>query len=178
MLFTKACTQDAYELVRILNSYTKASGQRINLHKSGIIFSKNCPPQIKHEITNILGMEEWDKPGKYLGLAADWGRSKQHMLKEITEKVIAKTNGWREKFLSQAGKEILIKAVLQAIPAYSMSILRYPNSLCKQITKHLAKFWWANSGKSKRIHWVKWRKLTSRKSNGGMGFKDFRTSAS
>lgn len=95
-------------------------------------------------------MEEWDRPGKYLGLAADWGRSKMHMLKEISEKVIAKTKGWREKFLSQAGKEVLIKAVLQAIPAYSMSILKFPISLCKKITSHLARFWWTGSGKGKR----------------------------
>lgn len=40
-----------------------------------------------------LGMEEWEKPGKYLGLAANWGRSKQQMLKEVVEKVIAKTKG-------------------------------------------------------------------------------------
>lgn len=104
MLFTNASCKEAYELINVLNCYTMASGQRINLHKSGIIFSKNCPNQIKQEIIRILGMEEWANPGKYLGLTADWRRSKQNILKEICEKIISKTKGWREKFLSQAGK--------------------------------------------------------------------------
>lgn len=43
MLFTKESCQEAYAIVNILNAYSKASRQRINLHKSGIIFSKNCP---------------------------------------------------------------------------------------------------------------------------------------
>lgn len=140
MLFSKARPKDSYEIVKVIKSYTKTSEQRINLHNSRIIFSKDYPQHTKNAITNILGMEECDKPGIYLDLAADWGRSKQQMLKEIIEKVIAKTTGWREN-LSQAGKEILTKAVLQAIPAYSMAILRYPISLCKNIAKHLANFW-------------------------------------
>lgn len=155
MLFTKATTQDAYEIINVLNTYSKASGQRININKYGIIFSKNCPQHLKQKISTILHMKEWDKPGKYLGLAADWGRSKHLMLKEICARVIEKIKGRREKFLSQADKDILIKVVLQAIPSYSMSILKYPNSLCKKIMTHLAKFWWAGSGKENGIHWVK-----------------------
>jgi hypothetical protein len=31
-------------------------------------------------------------------------------------------DGLKDKFLSQAGKEILIKEVVQAIPTYSMSV--------------------------------------------------------
>lgn len=95
------------------------------------------------------------------------------MLKEICDKVIAKTKGWREKFLSQAGKEILIKSVLQAIPAYSMSILKFPISLCKMISSHLARFWWSSANKDNGIHWINWKSMASSKMQGGMGFKDF-----
>lgn len=45
-----------------------------------------APQQVKQEITNILGMEEWEKPYKYLRLAVDWGCSKQQMLKESLQK--------------------------------------------------------------------------------------------
>lgn len=34
--------------------------------------------------------------------------------------------GWKEKLLSQAGKEIMIKAVVQSIPTYSVSVFCLP----------------------------------------------------
>ena len=80
--------------------------------------------------------------------------------------------GWKEKLLSQAGKEVMIKAVIQSIPAYSMSVFRLPTSLCKDIEAMIRKFWWGQEEK-KKIHWVKWSSLCSLKSMGGMGFRDF-----
>ena len=50
--------------------------------------------------------------------------------------------GWKEKLLSQAGKEIMIKAIIQSIPTYSMSVFRLPTSLCKDIEAMIKKFWW------------------------------------
>lgn len=48
--------------------------------------------------------------------------------------------GWKEKFLSHAGKEVLLKAVLQAIPTYTMSVFKLLKSLCKGINSLLSKF--------------------------------------
>ena len=79
--------------------------------------------------------------------------------------------GWREKLLSQASREIMIKAVIQSIPAYSMSVFKLPVSLCKDIEAMIRKFWWGQ-GETKKIHWVKWSTLCSSKAVGGMGFRD------
>ena len=50
--------------------------------------------------------------------------------------------GWKEKLLSQAGKEVMIKAVIQSIPAHSMSVFKLPVSLCKEIEMMIRRFWW------------------------------------
>jgi hypothetical protein len=39
----------------------------------------------------------------------------------VQDRIWKKIKGWKEKCLSKAGKETLIKAVAQAIPSYIMS---------------------------------------------------------
>ena len=53
-----------------------------------------------------------------------------------------KLAGWKEKLLSNAGKEILIKAVAQKVPAYTMSCFKLPNTLCDELTGMVKQFWW------------------------------------
>lgn len=48
--------------------------------------------------------------------------------------------GWKEKLLSQAGREVMIKAVVQFILVYSMSIFKLPVGLCKDIEAMIRKF--------------------------------------
>ena len=47
----------------------------------------------------------------------------------------------KEKFLSQAEKEMLLKAVVQAISTYTMSVFQLPKTLCKDINSMMSKFW-------------------------------------
>ncbi|KAF5442562.1 hypothetical protein F2P56_035206, partial [Juglans regia] len=51
-------------------------------------------------------------------------------------------------FCRGAGKEVLIKAVLQAIPSYTMSVFKLPKKLCKEINIILSKFWLGDCYKS------------------------------
>ena len=47
VLFCNARVEEAYELKRILNVFSRASVQRVNLHKSGLIFGKKVPHNLK-----------------------------------------------------------------------------------------------------------------------------------
>ena len=59
--------------------------------------------------------------------------------------------GWKEKLLSQARKEVMIKEVVQPIPMYSMSVFKLPVGLCKVMEAMIYKFWWGQ-GDAKKIH--------------------------
>jgi hypothetical protein len=58
----------------------------------------------------------------FLGLPALIGKSKAQAFRSIKEKVGQKLTNWKVKFISQAGKEVLFKAVVQVVPTYSMSV--------------------------------------------------------
>lgn len=153
LLFGKGTLENMYQLVSILNAYSKASGQRVNLSKSGLIGGRFMDSRLKSHLAAALNMQLWDNPGKYLGLPADWGRSKTSALHWIKERVDMKMEGWKECLLNQAGKEVLIKAVIQAIPSFAMSMVRFPKNFCDKICSSVAQFWWRSRGKHRGIHW-------------------------
>ena len=78
---------------------------------------------------------------KHLGLPSIIGKSKIEVFVEIKERVGRKLSGWKEKILSIGGREILIKAVTQAIPTYTMSCFQLPKGLCDEIESMMRKFW-------------------------------------
>ena len=61
---------------------------------------------------------------------------------EVTANLAKKLAGWKEKLLSKAGKEVLIKVVAEAIPTYTMSCFKIPDSLCFEMTNLIRNFWW------------------------------------
>ena len=76
--------------------------------------------------------------------------------------------------LSRARKEVLIKAVAQSIPIYTMGVFQLPIKLCDELNSMCEKFWWGQVGNERKIHWRSWDKLTVAKKKGGMGFRDLR----
>ncbi|GAU18647.1 hypothetical protein TSUD_124800 [Trifolium subterraneum] len=144
-LFCRASVVEVNHLMNILHTYELASGQEINLAKSEVFFSRNLSHAAKEDLASILGVRHVLGTGIYLGRA-----------------------------LSKAGKEVMIKYVLQAIPSYVMSLFILPSSLIDDIEKMLNAFWWGGgSHNNKGIHWLAWDKLACPKAKDGLGFHKF-----
>ncbi|KAL5576375.1 hypothetical protein UlMin_018074 [Ulmus minor] len=99
-------------------------------------------------------------------------RNKKIQFDYIKDRVVRKLQGWKERLFSQRGKEVLIKAVIHAIPTYVMSCFIILDSIVREIEAACARFWWGTIEDHKRVHWRKWRDLCSLKVCGGLGFKD------
>ena len=172
LLFCKASIQECQKLMAILDLYEATSGQKINEDKSSISFSQNTPSDLKAEVLEVMGPMKDSKHYKYLGLPSIICRSKTNVFAEVKERVARKLSGWKEKLLSMGGREILIKAVAQAIPTYTMSCFLLPKSLCDEIEGMMRKFWWGQREQESRIAWINWKKLCKSKLEGGMGFRN------
>ena len=77
-----------------------------------------------------------------------------------------------EQTLSAGGKEVLIKAVAQAVPTFSMSCFRLPRGRCQHIDSLLRGFWWGSKEGKGKTCWVAWEEMTKPKYMGGLGFRD------
>ncbi|XP_030924559.1 uncharacterized protein LOC115951516 [Quercus lobata] len=174
LIFCKASIGECSELKRILQVYEDASGQQLNRAKTSLFLSKSTPRLIQEEIKNSFGAQVIKQYEKYLGLPSLVGKNKKSTFNDIKEKLRKKLTGWKENLLSKAGKEILIKAVAQAILTYSMSCFKLPDSLCKDLTSMIRNFWWGQRHEEKKMALVRWEKLCAPKACGGMGFKSLK----
>ena len=174
ILFTRATLQECSVVADILSTYERASGQKINFNKSEVSFSRNVESCRKNEILTLFGVREVERHEKYLGLPTVIGRSKKMVFAVLKERVWKKLQGWKEKLLSRAGKEVLLKAVIQSIPTYMMSLFAIPDCVLNEINSLCARFWWGARNMERKMHWVSWEKLCLPKSHGGMGFRDLR----
>jgi hypothetical protein len=89
---------------------------------------------VKQTVLGVLGIPRESRNERYLGLPVHLGASKSKEFEYLKEKIWQHIQGWKEKILSKAGKEILIKAVAQAIPTYAMSCFNLTKSLCDYIS--------------------------------------------
>ncbi|KAL5550972.1 hypothetical protein UlMin_001148 [Ulmus minor] len=172
LVFCQADESNSLALLHILKDYEKGSGQQVNMMKSAITFSPNVDPRQKTAIMRSLNLNTALSHDRYLGLPNFVGRNKRKTFAGLIERVWQKTNSWNNSFFSAGGKEILIKAVAQAIPTYSMNIFKIPSTLCRELGSIVARFWWGSTPTNRKINWVSWEKMCLPKHKGGMGFRD------
>ena len=129
----------------------KGFGQVINRQKTALFFN-NTRREVQENIRSMFGAQVMTSCEKYLGLLMVGGRSKVNTFKDLQERVSNRVMGWKEKNISKAGREVLIKSMAQAIPTYSMSIFKIPRAVCDGMNSVLAKYWWGQTQNERKIH--------------------------
>ena len=142
LLFCRATQGEVEVINEVLQVYAHASGQCINMDNSSVYFSSNTPSEQREEIVAALGVEQVEKFEAYLRLPTLVGRAKYQTFSYLKDRVWKKLQGWKGRMLSRVGKEVLIKAVAQSIPTYTMGVFLLPVKLCDELNAMCAKFWW------------------------------------
>ena len=81
-----------------------------------------------------------------------WVEQKNRVSSTLKKGCGKKLQGWKEKLLSQAGREVLIKAVIQAIPTNTMNCFKLPKGLVRELEGMIHKFWWGYRGEHRKTH--------------------------
>ena len=141
VLFCRATLMECNTIMEILRKYERASGQQLNQDKTTLFFSASTTTETQEEIKDALHLPVIKQYETYLGLPSMVGRSKYASFTYLKERMWHKVQGWKEKLLTQAGKEVLIKAVIQAIPTYTMHCFKLPKKLCSDLEGIIRNFW-------------------------------------
>lgn len=142
----------------------------ISTNSPFLFFSSNTSTIIQQVLKEVGGAlcGSYDK---YLCLLLLWANPITTFLGG-SRKEWQKIKNWKHNFLSQVEREILIKAILQTLPVYTISIFLFLKTLRNNLASIMEKLWWGVNDQISKIQWISWKKMGSHKSLGGMGLKD------
>lgn len=110
-------------------------GQEVNKEKSAIYLHKGVSHGIVVMAEVVIGILRKDFPFTYLGCPIFHMSKNKLFYQSIMNKLSSKLLGWKGKILSNGGRAILIKHVLQSIPMYCLSVTNLPLNILHVIQK-------------------------------------------
>jgi hypothetical protein len=124
----------------------------INPSKCLIMFGTGCMPMNKEQVKAILTVENTAVDEKYQGLPTREGRMNKDKFSSTKEKLIKRFTNWIERNMSTGAKELLIKSVAHAIPAYIIGVFKLSTTLCDEMTQLIRYFWWREEAGQRKVH--------------------------
>ncbi|CAL2229189.1 unnamed protein product [Prunus armeniaca] len=110
LLFVRATSKAANNISNLLENFSTASGQKINLHKSTVFFSANVHNRAIITLSNLLQIQHKTTLGRYLGIHNIVSWKDPDNTKLMIKRIRNKFAGWKAQTLSRAGRLTLIKA--------------------------------------------------------------------
>lgn len=104
---------EATHMAKTVKSFSEISGQRVRPSKSSIWFNNQTNQQTREEVEALFDNPPNNASTIYLGAPIQTNAASYDFL---IEKVTGKLQAWKSRLLSQAGRVVLLKSVLQSLP--------------------------------------------------------------
>ncbi|KAL9660449.1 hypothetical protein QQ045_025264 [Rhodiola kirilowii] len=123
-------------------------------------------------VESVLSCSVSELPVRYLGFPLTSKSISSQECSAITQRLTSRLNCWSNRFLSRAGKRVLIISVLQAIVFYWASICILPKKVLQGINSICANFLWNGKAEGRSCHLINWNAVSLDKREGGIGIKN------
>ncbi|PKU61440.1 Putative ribonuclease H protein [Dendrobium catenatum] len=170
LLFTDAKKKNLRRLKEITEDYCSWTGQRINYHKYYMIYGKKVDRRKKKMIEDFMGFKAVNEM-EYLGVKVALRRLKKRDYQFLLDKSLKKLNSWSNKFISLAGRMVLVNSVYVNFPVFISSHSLIPLGVLKEFEKLCRDIIWNKADGSHGLHYVAWNELCKPKALGGWGIK-------
>jgi hypothetical protein len=133
-IFANPNGQELSRINQLLQTFGNCCGLKVNLSKTEVI-----PIRCTEDFTSKALIDFPGKvmtfPGKYLGLPLHTRKLRRIDVQPLIDKIGTRLPGWKEKMLSSAGRETLVKNVLTSQPIYHLTVFPTQKWLIKQIDR-------------------------------------------
>eukprot|EP00253_Pinus_taeda_P010718 PITA_10718 len=165
--------RDSLAFSRILHLFSTATGMLVNHHKSTITFARTSVHESQYSQQVFpYSIHPLDRGLKYLGY---WLKPTCQKIAEwvwLVTKLEKRLICWSQKFLSGAGRLVLIKSVLEATPVFWMALAWIPRNILSRLQQLCNRYLWAGNQDKKIFTLISWQKIAFPKRWGGWGLKD------
>lgn len=151
VIFVNPSHGEVNSLLRILDDFGKATGLCINLAKS-TVSPIRCDNINLAEVLQDFAGPVAPFTIRYLGLPITMGRLRLVHLQFIIDRIKARLAGWKGRLLPMAGRRVLVRCVLSAMPTFALTVLRLPKKILREIDKCRRRFLW-RTGASCKVNW-------------------------
>lgn len=141
LIFTNGSENSLVNLMTLLSSYERSSGQLINQNKSGFYLHDKFQRRA-FVITRVTGLPRHFFSFTYLGVLIFYGRFRSVYFEFLVDKIRHALEGWKERVLSFGRRITLIKSVLQGYPIYILSSAAILKSILHWLESLMAQFLW------------------------------------
>jgi len=173
LIFCSGSRGDTRVLNEILDLFSKATGMEINAGKSTLSTHLLRPEEVALLKSFFPFISSGLDAGlKYLGFSLKANLYLKRDWVWLIAKVEKRLKVWSHKWLSRAGRLVLVKSVLEAIPVYWMSLAWIPKGILESIRRICFRFLWSGKKDDQVTPWVSWKRIAIPKGLGGWGLKN------
>lgn len=135
-----------------------------------------CAPEQVDDVRQIIPCDVATFPIKYLGLLLSIHKLTKADLQCYVDKIADMLPGWKARLLARAGRLVLVRAVLSAVPVYMMIAMEIPKWVIKAIEKILQGFLWRGGKDTRGGHClIAWGRVARPLQLGGLGVHNLQT---
>jgi len=151
LFFCEDTFSNVFTIKAILRCYEIASGLKINFHKSKLA-GVNVSRETLEVYAKTLHCNLMRVPFKYLRFEVGGNPTKKLFWEPIIDRLSAKLNVWKGRFLSLAGRICLVKSVFTSLPLFYLSFFKAPEAVCDKIISIQRRFLWDGGGRKGPYH--------------------------
>ncbi|GJT65186.1 RNA-directed DNA polymerase, eukaryota, reverse transcriptase zinc-binding domain protein [Tanacetum coccineum] len=159
-------------IIHVLECFFRASGLRINLHKSKLI-GIAVDSVVVEAASKAIGCLAIKLPFSYLGISIGGHMSRLKAWEDVINKVVCRLSKWKMKSLSIGGRLTLLKSVLGSTPIYYLSMYKAPIQVLKKLESIRSHFFNGANLNVRKMSFIKWDKVLASKDKGGLGVASF-----
>lgn len=134
IIFANPIKEEVDTLLNLLQGFGDATRLHLNQAKSTVAAIR-CEQLPLSDVLQGFGGRTVEFPITYLGLPISTTRLCIVHLQFMLDRIKARLAGWKGRLMSIAGRRVLIRCVLSALPTFSMTVLMLPKKIISEIDK-------------------------------------------